>query len=227
MAEFLTTKGIASEIEKIIRKAKKEIVLVSPYLKINKTFYERLGEASEKKIPITIIYGKDHLKSNEKDSLYKLSSLNLFYYDDLHAKCFYNEEKLIITSMNMYDFSEKNNREMGVLIEKKKDNNLYQEAVDEAESILRLSDKVLINNMEKSWDTEKKIGTKNKGLGFCIRCESRIDYNPDKPYCFDCFFSWNQFENPFYTENVCHHCGEYNSSSMEKPECWSCYKETN
>lgn len=222
MAEFLTTKGVSSAIEDIIRKAKNEIVLVSPYLQINKTFYQRLGEASEKNIPITIIYGKDELKSNEKDSLYRLSSLNLHYFDDLHAKCYYNEEKLIITSMNMYDFSEKNNREMGVLIEEKRDESLYQEAVAEVNSILRLSDKVRTKSISHSWSS-RDLGRNPKGMGFCIRCETRVEYNPTRPYCIDCFYKWSQFENPFYSENVCHQCGEYNSSSMEKPECWNCY----
>jgi hypothetical protein len=41
---------------------------------------------------------------------------------------------MVITSMNMYEFSEKNNREMGVLVESSEA--VYQEAVTEARSIV-------------------------------------------------------------------------------------------
>ena len=37
-----------------------------------------------------------------------------------------NESKLIITSMNLYEYSE-NNREMGVLIEKSVDNKVFKD----------------------------------------------------------------------------------------------------
>jgi hypothetical protein len=123
--------------------------------------------------------------------------------------------------MNMYDFSERNNREMGVLIEESNDEDLYQEAITEVQSILRLSDQIKTNKNLGS--SGKNNGWQSRGLGFCIRCESRIEYKPDQPYCMECFLKWRQFENPFYTESVCHQCGEYNSSSMDKPECWSCY----
>ncbi len=33
---------------------------------------------------------------------------------NLHAKCYLNEKAAIITSMNLYDFSQVNNNEMGV-----------------------------------------------------------------------------------------------------------------
>ena len=42
MADFLTTKGIAAEIEKIIIGAKFRVVLISPYLQISKEFNARL-----------------------------------------------------------------------------------------------------------------------------------------------------------------------------------------
>jgi hypothetical protein len=64
--------------------------------------------------------------------------------------------------------------------------------------------------------------------GYCIRCETRIEYNPSVPYCEDCFFIWAQFENPEYEENVCHRCGEYEATSMNKPQdrdCFSLWKK--
>jgi hypothetical protein len=79
MAEFLTTNGIAHKIENIIQNAQSELILVSPYLKLTKTFYERLEDTSRKQIEINIIYGKDELKPNEKNSLAELNKIKLYY----------------------------------------------------------------------------------------------------------------------------------------------------
>lgn len=116
MAEFLTTSGTSHELENIIIDSKKKLTLVSPYLQLSKTFHQRLKDASNRGVKIVIIYGKDELKPNERNSLAELRNVELYYFENLHAKCYFNEDRMIITSMNMYEFSEKNNREMGVLI---------------------------------------------------------------------------------------------------------------
>jgi phosphatidylserine/phosphatidylglycerophosphate/cardiolipin synthase-like enzyme len=113
MAEFLTTTGVSHHIENIIKTAKKNLYLISPYLKLTKNFYERLKDASDRGVVIEIYYGKNELDFTEKQKLNQLRNVQLFFSANLHAKCFYNEETMVITSMNMYEFSEKNNREMG------------------------------------------------------------------------------------------------------------------
>lgn len=98
MAEFLTTNGTSFYIENIIMNAKSKLVLVSPFLQISKTFYERLKDASNKNVAIKIIYGKDDLKPNERNSLAELKNVKLFFFQNLHAKCYLNENKMVITS---------------------------------------------------------------------------------------------------------------------------------
>jgi PLD-like domain len=233
MAEFLTTNKTSSSIEDIIMDAKNKIVLVSPYLQISKTFYERLKDASNKNVSIKIIYGKDELKPNEKNSLAELKNVELFYFQNLHAKCYLNENKMVITSMNMYEFSEKTNREMGVLIDRIADKELFDKAVNEVKSILESSESVPLKKSERQPPlnvSESKINnpkqkSQSKLRGYCIRCEERIDFNPTKPYCGNCFSIWAQYENPDYEENVCHLCGEYEETSMNKPLDYDCYKD--
>ena len=60
--EFLTTKGIAASIEKIIRDAKEYIVIISPYVKVDSTYLDRLYEAEQRHIKIYLIFGKDDLR---------------------------------------------------------------------------------------------------------------------------------------------------------------------
>lgn len=231
MAEFLTTNGTSYNIENIIINAKTKLVLVSPYLQISKTFYERLKDASNKNVSIKIIYGKDELKPNERNSLAELKNIELYFFENLHAKCYFNESKMVITSMNMYEFSEKNNREMGVLIDRNTDKDLFDKAVVETLSIIQSSEQVPLHKTDRPIFINKKQTDNNQVKykkvirGYCIRCENRIDYNPTRPYCGNCFSTWVQFENPDYQENVCHRCGEYEMTSMNKPQCYSCYTE--
>jgi len=232
MAEFLTTNGTSYHIENIIIEAKTKLVLVSPYLQISKTFYERLKDASNKKVAIKIIYGKDDLKPNERNSLAELRNVELFFFENLHAKCYFNETKMVITSMNMYEFSEKNNREMGVLIDRNNDKDLFEKAMNETLSIIQSSEQIALRKTDRPIYQDSKKSTDNKTAkykkvirGYCIRCETRIDYDPNKPYCSDCFSIWVQFENPDYQENVCHRCGQYEATSMNRPQDYNCYTE--
>lgn len=231
MAEFLTTNGTSFHIENIIIEAKSKLVLVSPFLQISKTFYERLKDDSNKKVAIKIIYGKDDLKPNERNSLAELKNVELFFFQNLHAKCYLNENKMVITSMNMYEFSEKNNREMGVLIDRVIDKEVFDKAVAKIFSIMQSAEPVPLHKSPRQTITEVKpvtSGHKQKFQkqirGYCIRCETRIEYNAEKPYCPDCFAIWAQYENPDYIENVCHRCGEYDGTSMNKPQDSDCYK---
>jgi len=230
MADFLTTSGTSHQIENIIIEANSKLVLVSPYLKLSKTFHERLKDASERNVQIKIIYGKDELKPNERNSLAELKNVELYYFENLHAKCYFNESKMVITSMNMYEFSEKNNREMGVLIDRTNDKELFDKAVNETLSIIKSSEQEELKKTNRSFN--KEVTTNSTAgqqvyqevlRGYCIRCEERIDYNPSRPYCPECYSIWVQYENPFYEENVCHRCGEFESTSMEKPQCYTCY----
>ena len=66
MADFLTTTGTSFHLENIIIEAKTKLVLISPYLQLSKTLFERLKDASTKGVKIKIVYGKDELKPNEK-----------------------------------------------------------------------------------------------------------------------------------------------------------------
>lgn len=233
MAEFLTTYGTSSKIEEIIINAKKELYLVSPFLKLSKTFYERLKDASENSIPIKMIYGKNELKQNEMELLKEIKGLELYFFENLHAKCYFNECKMVITSMNMYEFSEKNNREMGVLIDSKTNTELYESAKKETLSIIKSAklDWSSATNIYKSNNTYAQSRVKERNYnnnfrqGYCIRCYAPLPFNPERPYCSDCYSVWSKFGNPVYEENNCHGCGEKSPATMYEPLCSKCYKK--
>src|SRR5258708_15162957 len=118
MAKFLNTRKAGSEIEDLIKNADQRLILISPYLKISKDFRELLDYRNKKDKITTVIFGKQELNPDEMKFLQGLRFVILKYNEDLHAKCYLNDYKMIITSLNLYEFSMANNKEMGVLIDK-------------------------------------------------------------------------------------------------------------
>ncbi len=139
MAKFLTTVGNSFYIEQIIKDAERDLTLVTPYLSLSENLLRRLIDAHDRGVHITLIYGKTDLPEKERKKLLSLKNLSLLFCQNLHAKCYYNESLMIISSMNLYEFSERNNREMGILIERVADETLYVEAKKEVESIANTS----------------------------------------------------------------------------------------
>jgi len=128
--------------------------------------------------------------------------------------------------MNLYDFSQVNNNEMGIYITKAEDAQLYEDIYKEAMRLVRASTDVNISVTEVP-KIEQKIKTYRKmsnNTGFCIRCGAEIALDPTHPYCNDCFKEWKRYSNEDYPEKYCHICKKENRSTIIKPTCFECYK---
>lgn len=141
MAKFITTKQITSELEDLIKKADEKLYIVSPYLKLAKDFRELLTFRNTNRKDTKIIFGKQELNPEQMTFLQGLRFVYLFFSEDLHAKCYINDSKMIITSMNLYDFSMIHNKEMGILIDKSvaEDVQVYDDAWLEIDFIEKTS----------------------------------------------------------------------------------------
>lgn len=144
MPKFLNTSATNYYLEELIKNAKERLVLISPFLKINDRIRELLEDKNRLKIDVRIVYGKSELNPQEINWLKSLTFVRTSFCRNLHAKCYLNEEVAIITSLNLYDFSQVNNNEMGILLTREADNECYREAYDEAQRIVRISDEVRI-----------------------------------------------------------------------------------
>ena len=130
MAKFLNTRKAVSEIDDLIRNAGQTLILISPYLKLAKDFRDLLTYRNSKDKVTIIIFREQALKIDELKFLEELRLVKLKSNESLHAKCYVNDEKMVITSLNLYEFSMANNKEMGVLIEKSNphDKELFDDA---------------------------------------------------------------------------------------------------
>ena len=243
MPEFLTTLATSARIETIISKAAKHVVIVSPYLRWSALLYERLQATDRRGVPIIFVYGKSELRRDQRELLAQVKNLSLYYYANLHAKCYFNEQELIISSLNLHEFSERNNREMSVAFNVR--DRVYEDAVVEVQSIIDASQleqgsrrevldakRAVTQDRDRASsqrrDTHRRSSNARQvdrdNEGFCIRCCERIDHDREKPHCPKCDRSWSAFGNYDYEEQYCHGCGVEYATSRARPVCLDCYR---
>ena len=124
MAKFLNTSATNYFLEELIKNARERLIIISPFLKLNDRIKELLEDKNRMKLDIRVVYGKSELQPEEISWLRSQEYIRTSFCKNLHAKCYMNEQTCIITSLNLYEFSQINNNEMGVLIERDADGEL-------------------------------------------------------------------------------------------------------
>jgi phosphatidylserine/phosphatidylglycerophosphate/cardiolipin synthase-like enzyme len=217
MAKFLNTTGVSYHLEELIKGTKDRLILISPYLQFTDRIKEHLSNLNIQKRDIRIVYRENKLQLEENNWLEGQIGIRTSICKNLHAKCYINENEAIITSMNLYEFSQQNNNEMGIYISKAQDLELYNATFEEVQRLLTISEEIRVTVKKVTADTppktEKKAEatktkTSNKPVGFCIRTGAEIPFNVERPLSFDAFRKWNEFGNPDYPERFCHFSGE-------------------
>jgi hypothetical protein len=230
MAKFLKTTGVSYHLQQLIENADETLILISPFLKVNDRLRQSLEDKDRMKIDIRVVYGKNELAPKEIDWLRSLQFVRTSFLENLHAKCYLSEKEAILTSMNLYEFSQVNNEEMGIHITKEDDSELYAEIRAEAQRLLRVADEIRVSVEKVSKEKEIKQVKQSSDtvlaeIGFCVRCKKGIALDITAPYCPDCYKTWKRYSNTSYEETYCHNCGEEHKATMEKPVCYSCFKK--
>ena len=202
MAKFLNTSATSYFLEELIKNARDRLILISPFLQLNNRIKELLADKNRLKIDVRIVYGKDKLQIDEIEWLNELAFVRTSFLQNLHAKCYISEDMCIITSMNLYEFSERNNNEMGVLFSREEDPDLYREAYEEAQRIIRSSEEVRISMQRVPKEAEQpdvdeenpgnskltssklalKLGMKTAQLIENMVAEGFLELKNDKPF---------------------------------------------
>lgn len=237
--EFLTTQKAAECILDIIDSAKNRIVLISPYVNPKEIIFVKLEEASKKGKQILLVCNEKSLTAGVKQRIISIINLKLLNHGHAHAKCYYNEEKVMYTSLNLLESSENKNMELGILIKRAHDQEMYYSALAEPEKIVsscltRINANYKSSNYSKYQNSTFHNFDKYKirefieipgKKGVCIRCKTGLNYlNGSLPLCTNCYRIWIQFFNFNYVERFCHWCANKNGTSKRKPFCSTCYK---
>lgn len=154
-SKFLTGKELEETIYDIIWEAENTLLIVSPYVKLDNYFKELFDKHSNNaELHLLLVFGKNEtelkksLSENDIEYFKKFPNISIVYTPNLHAKYYGNEKKGIITSINLYDYSFKNNIEFGVYTEHKRINKILQ-----------------ANNAdEDAWDTCIDIAEENEAI---------------------------------------------------------------
>lgn len=101
MAKFLNTSATNYYLEELIKQARERLIIVSPLLKFNDRIKELLADRDRMKFGVRLVYGKSELAPQEINWLRSLEFVRTSFCQNLHAKCYVNEQAAIITSMNL------------------------------------------------------------------------------------------------------------------------------
>ena len=215
MAKFLNTTGVSYHLEELIKSTKDRLILISPYLQFNDRIKEHLSNLNIQKKDIRIIYRENKLAPDENNWLGNQIGVRTSICKNLHAKCYLNEKEAIITSMNLYEFSQQNNNEMGIYITKENDSDLFEAAFNEAQRLLTISEEIRVTVQKvkpEIGDQKKSSEPKNKGskkfMGYCIRTGVEIPFNVERPMSGKAYESWSKYADGDYEEKYCHFSGE-------------------
>ncbi|MEZ6853155.1 phospholipase D family protein [Halodesulfovibrio aestuarii] len=112
--KFITTQATNFFLEELITQAEQRLILISPFIKLHKKLIQLLEAKRNEGVTIIIVCREQAVNSH----LSKIAS-HLVINPNLHAKCYFTEKASLITSLNLYEFSQVNNDEMGILIRNK------------------------------------------------------------------------------------------------------------
>lgn len=168
MAKFITGNKLNSELEEIFENAEFELILISPYIKLHERYISSLKSKMDKdNLKIILVFGKNEedmsksMKQADFDFFKEFPNIEIRYEKRLHAKYFANEEKAILTSMNLYSYSQDNNIEFGVLTEGTRET-LDKEAWDYFNRVIDQSE-LLYNRVPQYEPTMLRLSKKYKG----------------------------------------------------------------
>lgn len=126
MAIFLTGNDLNAQLENLFEYADEYIILISPYIKLHDRYASALKTKKDNpNLKIIVVFGKnedDFSKSMKQEDFVffkDFPNIEIRYEKRLHAKYYANESSAILTSMNLYNFSQDNNIEAGVLTNRK------------------------------------------------------------------------------------------------------------
>ncbi len=245
MAKFLKGNELNAEVENIFEQAKEYIYIISPFIKLHQRYISALlTHKSNPKVSIVIVFGKnaDDLTKSMIEEDFKFFKefpcIEIRYEKRLHAKYYANEDVALLTSMNLYDYSQDNNIEVGVKAEAgnkdidkqafdyfnkviKQSEVLFQKAAKYEYTMFGLKEKYISSEIliDKLSDFFANKVSENTHLAYCIRTAKRIPFNIQKPFCEEAYQNWAKFSNKDYKEKYCHFSGEPSNgeTSMSKP----------
>lgn len=217
MPKPVESENIVSEIEQIITMARQYILIASPVIHFTESVFIKLAGASALGVNINILAGSAPDPA-AASLLSVMKNINLTCSENMNARCYLNEGRILITSMGLSDMDSAPAVNTAVLFTAEDDKIIY----DTVRSVMEKASSQGVKIIIGPGSDEHKISTDKTYRGFCIGCRMPVTFNPDKPYCSMCR---KLFESGGSTSgNFCHSCGAEYDITLGNNLCAECEK---
>ena len=152
--ELLNTTELNLEIENMFRKEKHFILILSPFLDLNEKIQAILSMSSAE---VIILYREIKEHPNNKNQIKKIDDfvncmpkVKFFAIPNFHSKVYITSGILIITSLNLYEFSQINNFELGIVLKETSYNKMIGKLFEELQILFEMNklDKKILENLK-------------------------------------------------------------------------------
>ncbi|MFV8346878.1 hypothetical protein [Flavobacterium sp. ZB4P13] len=148
MAQFYTGEALADKLTDIIWNAKKELLILSPFIHLDdycKEVFKNYKHDPE--LEVVLVFGKNEreagksLNKNDLDFFKEFKNITIIYCKDLHAKFYSNEKEGLLTSLNLLDKCMVKNIEYGIYFTSSLNpiDKLYEETVGYTNDVILTS----------------------------------------------------------------------------------------
>lgn len=214
-AVFVNAVQTVEAFECMLSRARKFILLVTPFVRLSQNCFERLLVASRRGIRITVVCRESKLESVDR---LRLEQMNAIIRDSprVHAKCYASEREIVLTSLNLDWSSQVNNWEMGV--HASSSHEIYKNAMAEVNQILRAASGIVRLNTSTSGAVPPA-----QLRGFCIAKKHSKEFEAGKPLCVSCWQVWkDEGADPELVHRFCYQCGSEANTTVAQPFCAAC-----
>ncbi len=238
MVKFLKGNELNAELERIFETAEYNIILISPYIKLHDRYKSSiLTKLRNDKLKITVLFGKNEddmsksMKQEDFDFFKQFPNVEILYEKRLHAKYYASENQAILSSMNLYGFSQNNNIEAGVLMEDKfsRSNNLENDTWEYFRVVLEqaelLFDKKPVYEKKGLLSSKQYIKSEiivDKLSEFFEKKKYRKSSKTNHKKTFEKNKALERHESGF-----CIRTGKKIAFNLEKPMCYDSFREWN
>ena len=236
-----TDNDITGQVVRVIREARENLAIVSPYVENVPHVEQAIVEAKEYGATITAFVRKDgdvEGGNNGKTALewFRLNDIEIVGVPHLHAKFYMNENEAVVTSMNLLKSSWLGSLELGIVVT----GDAHRQLVEYLKTLRRVSGAPelptkpsFFNKLRKprAKAAQKKSTKKTTAAvaeGYCIRCGdplSNAEAKAKKTLCRNDYLAWAEYKNEEYPEKFCTTCGKSRKTSFLYPQCRPCFDE--
>jgi hypothetical protein len=174
MADFFTGKALDEKLTDIIWKANKELIILSPFIRLDeycKKIFGKLKNSPE--LEIIIVFGKNEgetqrsLNQDDLEFFKDFENIVIIYCNNLHAKYYSNENEALLTSLNLLGKSMTGNVEYGISFPNSKltIDKLYSDSMNSTNEVIKSNPCVFV---KRPLYKKTNLGLSKKHLGHVI-----------------------------------------------------------